>query len=74
MDFIVKLPKSQGYDAVLVVVDHQSKYGHFQLLKHPYLARIVAEVFVKEIVRIHGVSVSIVSDSMGTIYHPELDG
>lgn len=63
MDFIVKLPKSQGYDVVLVVVDRLSKYGHFLPLKHPYSARTIAEVFVKKIVRLRGVPVSIVSDS-----------
>ncbi|XP_047173484.1 uncharacterized protein LOC124841282 [Vigna umbellata] len=62
MDFIVKLPKSQGYDVVLVVVDRLSKYGHFIPLKHPYSARTIAEVFVKEIVRLHAVPMSIVSD------------
>lgn len=62
MDFIVKLPKSQGYDVVLVGVDRLSKYAHFVPLKHPYSARTVAKVFVKEIVRLHGIPVSIVSD------------
>ncbi|WVY89838.1 hypothetical protein V8G54_035352 [Vigna mungo] len=62
MDFIVRLPKSQGFDAILVVVDRLSKYAHFIPLKHPYSARTVAEVFVQEIVRLHGIPQSIVSD------------
>ncbi|GAU48361.1 hypothetical protein TSUD_282420 [Trifolium subterraneum] len=62
MDFITGLPKSKGFEAILVVVDHLSKYCHFIVLKHPYTARTIAEVFVKEIVRLHGVPLSIVSD------------
>jgi hypothetical protein len=62
MDFITGLPKSRGFEAILVVVDRLSKYCHYITLKHPYTARTIAEVFVKEIVRLHGVPLSIVSD------------
>ncbi|MCH79343.1 hypothetical protein A2U01_0000091, partial [Trifolium medium] len=62
IDFITGLPKSKGFDAILVVVDRLSKYSHFILLKHPYSAKSIAELFVKEIVRLHGIPSSIVSD------------
>lgn len=62
LDFITALPKSRGYDAILVVVDKLSKYDHFLLLKHPYTAKSVVALFVKEIVRLHGVPHSLLSD------------
>ena len=62
MDFIARLPKSQGYEVAMVVVDHLSKYAHFILLKRPFIARMVAESFVKEVMRLHGFPKSIVSD------------
>jgi len=62
MDFITRLPKSNGYDAILVVVDHLSKYAHFIPLKHPYSTKSVAEVFTREVIRLHGIPASIVSD------------
>jgi len=62
LDFIVILPKSNGYDAILVAMDRLSKYGHFILIKHPCSARNIAEGFVKEAVILHGILTSIVSD------------
>lgn len=62
LDFVTGLPKSKGYDVILVVVDRLSKYAHFLRLKHPYLAKIVAVVFVQEVVRLHGIPLSILSD------------
>ncbi|KAL0536465.1 hypothetical protein IC582_025414 [Cucumis melo] len=62
MDFNDGLPKAKGWDVILVVVDRLSKYNHFLALKHPYTAKSVAEIFVKEIVRLHDFPTSIVSD------------
>lgn len=56
------LPKSKGIDTILVVVDNLSKYTHLCPLVHPFTAKQVAELFAREIVRLHGFPRSIVSD------------
>ncbi|PNX76538.1 hypothetical protein L195_g032490, partial [Trifolium pratense] len=62
MDFIGGLPKAQGVDTIMVVVDRLTKYAHFLPICHPYTAKEVANVFIKEIVKLHGFPNSIVSD------------
>lgn len=49
LDFIEGLPRSGGYDTVLVVVNKFSKYAHFLPLAHPFTALQIAKVFLKEI-------------------------
>jgi len=54
MDFVGRLPKSQGKDTIMVVVDKLTKYAHFIGLSHSYTTKDVAAVFAHEVVRLHG--------------------
>lgn len=62
MDFIGGLPKVKGYDTIIVVVDRFFKYGHFLVVRHSYTAKDIAEIFIKEVVRLHGFPRTITSD------------
>jgi hypothetical protein len=62
LDFVEALPRVQGKSVILTVVDRFSKYCHFIPLAHPYSAESVAQVFFTDIVCLHGMSQSIVSD------------
>jgi hypothetical protein len=62
MDFVEGFPKVSGKLVILMVVDRFSKFAHFILLSHPYSASSVAKAFFDNIVRLHGIPCSIVSD------------
>jgi hypothetical protein len=62
MDFIEGLPNSSGFSVIMVVVDRFTKYSHFYPLKCPYTAASVAVTFLNQVVKLHGLPKSIVSD------------
>lgn len=62
MDFIEGLPKTHGKTVIWVVIDRLTKFAHFVPLAHPYTAKTVAEAFVHEIFKLHGMPKSIISD------------
>ena len=59
MDFVVGLPRSpSGKDAIWVVIDRLTNVAHFI----PNSASDLVSLYVKEVVMLHGVPKSIVSD------------
>ena len=63
LDFVVGLPKTMGkYDSIWVIVDRLTKSAHFIPVKVTYNAEKLAKIYISEIVRLHGVPLSIISD------------
>jgi hypothetical protein len=62
MDFITGLPKSGNKSVIMVVVDRLSKYAHFCALQHPFTTSTVAQLFMDQVFKLHGMPHSIVSD------------
>ncbi|XP_019442246.1 PREDICTED: uncharacterized protein LOC109346962 [Lupinus angustifolius] len=63
IDFVSEFPRTQkGYDAVWVIVDHLTKTTHFLPINKKYSLERLAEVYLKEIVQLHGIPKNIISD------------
>ena len=63
MDFVTGLPRTlRGNDAVWVIVDRLTKSAHFLPIKWGCTLEKLANLYVSEIVRLHGVPESIVTD------------
>lgn len=63
MDFVTGLPRTQkGYDATWVIVDQLTKSAHFLSIKKTFPLHRLARLYIEEIVKLHGIPVSIVSD------------
>ncbi|XP_024019110.1 uncharacterized protein LOC112090927 [Morus notabilis] len=63
MDFLMGLPRTElKYDAIWVVVDRLTKSAHFIPFHATYSRKILSELYLEHIVRLHGVPLSITSD------------
>ena len=66
LDFVNGLPKSQGFEVILVVVDRLIKYVYFIPLSHLYSAAKVARLYMQYVFKLHGLPTSLVSDRDAT--------
>ena len=63
MDLVTHFPRTpQGHDAIWVIVDRLTKSAHFLAVWMTFNFERFCRLYIREIVRLHGVLVSIVSD------------
>ena len=63
MDFVTHFPQTpRRHDAVWVIVDRLTKLAHFLAVRMTFTLEEFFRLYIREIVRLHGVSVCIVSN------------
>jgi hypothetical protein len=63
MDFVIGLPRTQkGNDSIWVIIDRITKVAHFIPVKTTFRGATLARIYLKEIVRLHGIPRRIVLD------------
>ena len=62
MDFVVGLPECEGFDTIWIVVDRLSKIRHLIPCHTTDDAAGLARMFLREVVRLHGLPAAIISD------------
>ncbi|GJW13519.1 putative reverse transcriptase domain-containing protein, partial [Tanacetum coccineum] len=66
MDFVTKLPKTtNGYGTIWVIVDRLTKSAHFLPMRETNPMERLMKLYMNEVVTLHGVPVSIISDRDG---------
>lgn len=71
VDLITQLPPSDGFDAILVVVDRFTKRGHFFPIVNEFSAKDLANLLYERVWVLHGLPLQIISDR-GTQFAAEL--
>ncbi|WMV58655.1 hypothetical protein MTR67_052040 [Solanum verrucosum] len=63
MDFIIGLPRTRRHhDFIWVIIDRVTKSAHFLAVNTTNSVGDYAKIYINEIVRLHGVPLSIISD------------
>jgi hypothetical protein len=62
VDFVTELPDAHGYDAVMVTVDSAGKRGHFIPTTTTVTACGSAQLFLRNVWKLHGLPSKVVSD------------
>jgi hypothetical protein len=62
LDFVEGLPRSAGFNSILVVVDKLTKYAHFLPLAHPFTAAQVAQLYIDNVFKLHSMPEALISD------------
>jgi len=63
MDFITGLPRThRQFDSIWVIVDQMTKSVHFLPINTSFSSEDYSKLYIREILRLHGVPLSIISD------------